>query len=137
MRDAEGQEQAQLIAAFRARRPDIGDLLIHVPNGGSRKNAFEGWRFKQQGVRAGVSDLLLPLARGGYFGLWIEFKATPPMDAAVSAAQQDWIAAMLKHGYYARVCLGLAPALRLLHWYTDLAPTVVAPVAQAAPGPAL
>jgi len=51
-REAEGDEQVELLDEFRARFPDVGALLIHIPNGGSRKNAFEGWRLKQQGVSA-------------------------------------------------------------------------------------
>lgn len=115
--EAEGDEQAQLIAWFRLQFPALGPLLIHIPNGGSRKNAFEGWRLKQQGVRAGVSDLLLPVAKGGYFGLWIEFKATPPDDAIVSTAQQSWVDEMRSQGYRAEICKGLAPAKSLLTAY--------------------
>lgn len=115
--EAEGEEQAQLIKLFRAQFPDIGLLLIHVPNGGSRKNAFEGWRLKEQGVRAGVSDLFLPVARGGFFGLWIEFKAAPPNDAAVSDKQEEWVELMQAQGYAAHICLGVAAAMRVLTAY--------------------
>lgn len=116
-REAEGEEQALLIEWFRETYPDIGDLLIHIPNGGSRKNAFEGWRLKRQGVRAGVSDLFLPVARGGFHGLWIEFKATPPLDAAVSQSQRDWIEAMLEQGYHAEVSLGIEAAKEAIERY--------------------
>ena len=122
-REAEGEEQAQLITWFRAQYPELGALLIHIPNGGSRKNAYEGWRLKQQGVRAGVSDLFLPVARGGFFGLWLEFKATPPEDALVSEAQESWLAQMRAQGYRAEICKGLGPAQVLLREYCTLAPT--------------
>jgi hypothetical protein len=121
--EAEGDEQAQLIKLFRAQFPAVGALLIHVPNGGSRKNAFEGWRLKEQGVRAGVSDLLLPVARGGFFGLWIEFKAAPPNDAAVSDSQREWVAQMQAQGYAAQICLGVDAALRVLVDYMALPTT--------------
>lgn len=123
--EAEGEEQAQLLAWFRLQFPELGPLLIHIPNGGSRKNAFEGWRLKQQGVRAGVSDLLLPVAKGGYFGLWIEFKATPPDDAGVSPAQESWVQAMRSQGYRAEICKGLAPAQALLLDYCRAPATTV------------
>lgn len=121
--EAEGEEQAVLVKQFRARHPIEGLLLIHIPNGGSRKNAFEGWRLKEQGVRAGVSDLFLPVARGGHFGLWIEFKAAPPNDAAVSDSQRDWVAQMQAQGYVAVVCLGVTAALAALTSYMALPPT--------------
>ncbi len=126
-REAEGEEQAELVALFRELYPDIGLLLVHIPNGGSRRNAFEGWRLKQQGVRAGVSDLLLPVARGGFFGLWIEFKAAPPNDAAVTDAQKDWVDLMREQGYRAEICLGVAAALAVLTDYLSMPPTVAKP----------
>ena len=47
--------------------------LFHVPNGGSR-NRMEAVKFKQMGVKAGVSDLCLPYPKGIYHGLFIEMK---------------------------------------------------------------
>jgi hypothetical protein len=122
-REAEGDEQTELIAEFRARYPVEGPLLIHIPNGGSRKNSFEGWRLKQQGVRAGVSDLFLPVARGGFFGLWIEFKAAPPNDADPTDSQLEWLRLMREQGYHAELCLGVAAALAVLEAYMVLPPT--------------
>lgn len=124
--EIEGEEQAELIQRFRAEFPDVGPLLIHVPNGGYRKNAFEGYRLKSQGVRAGVSDLFLPVARGGFFGLWIEFKAAPPNDAAVSEKQQEWVGLMRAQGYAAHICLGVAAAMSVLRDYLALPPTKLA-----------
>ena len=121
--EVEGEEQAELIKRFRAEYPDVGELLIHVPNGGYRKNAFEGYRLKSQGVRAGVSDLFLPVARGGFFGLWIEFKAAPPNDAAVSDKQQEWVDLMQAQGYAAHICLGVEAAMQVLAEYLALPPT--------------
>jgi hypothetical protein len=124
--EIEGEEQVQVIEEFRYSHPDVGHLLIHIPNGGSRKNKFEGYRLKRQGVRAGVSDLLLPVARGGYFGLWIEFKATPPLDAPVTQSQQDWIKEMNDQGYKAEICLGITAALDVLKTYMAMPPTTSA-----------
>ena len=47
--------------------------LHHIPNGGSRNKA-EAVKFKQMGVRSGVSDLCLPYPKGIYHGLYIEMK---------------------------------------------------------------
>lgn len=115
--ELEGEEQAQLLKSFRLLHPEVAPLLIHIPNGGSRKNAYEGWRLKEQGVRAGVSDLLLPVARGGFFGLWIEFKAAPPNDAAVSDSQKEWVELMRAQGFRAEICRGESEALAVLSDY--------------------
>lgn len=60
-------------AAFQSGKYPELKLLYHVPNGGSRKKSEAG-RFKAEGVKAGVPDLCLPVARGGYHGLYIELK---------------------------------------------------------------
>ena len=116
-RDLEGEEQCALVLWFREAYPDIGKLLIAIPNGGYRKSAFEGWRLKQQGVKAGVSDLFLPVARQGYHGLWIEFKATPPYDAPVTVEQKEWLDLMRAQGYRAEVGLGFDAAKAVLVAY--------------------
>lgn len=117
----ESKEQVLLINNFRLLYPADSIYLIHVPNGGSRKDAIEGARLKQQGVRAGVSDLFLSLPAyiNGtlYHGFWMEFKATPPNDAKVSDKQKEWLDAVSASGYYARVGLGLNSGLDMLIEY--------------------
>ena len=55
-----------------SRYPEL-KWLFHVPNGGSR-NKQEAVKFKQMGVKAGVSDLHLPYPKGSYCGLFVEMK---------------------------------------------------------------
>lgn len=52
----------------------VADHLIAIPNGGLRTPRTAG-RLKAEGVKAGVWDLLLPIARLGFLGLWIETKS--------------------------------------------------------------
>ena len=75
MKSREAGEQGALIewAYFmEAQFPEL-ELLYHIPNGGSR-HRIEAIHLKQQGVKAGVPDLHLPVARGGYHSLYIEMK---------------------------------------------------------------
>ena len=123
--DREGLEQAALMAELRARMPEGADLIYHVPNGGHR-HKLVAIKLKEQGVKAGVPDLVLPMARGGYFGLYIEFKATPPNAAAVSDSQHKWIRKLNEQGYLAVVCRGHFDAMEQIRAYLRLAPTVVA-----------
>lgn len=51
----------------------VTDYLFAIPNGGSRNRA-EAARMKAGGIKAGVWDLMLPVARNGYHGLWVEMK---------------------------------------------------------------
>ncbi|MBA1194978.1 VRR-NUC domain-containing protein [Pseudomonas entomophila] len=120
--DREGQEQAALIKEIELRYPAVAKLIYHVPNGGHR-HKLVAIKLKAQGVRAGVPDLVLPMARGGYFGLYIEFKATPPNDAEISASQHSYIQALNEQGYLAVVCRGHFDAMQALRDYLALAPT--------------
>lgn len=122
--DREGLEQAALISELRARMPKVADLIYHVPNGGHRHKSVAG-KLKQQGVVAGIPDLVLTMARGGYFGLYIEFKATPPNDADVSAAQYERIRKLNEQGYLAIVCRGHFEATEAIRDYLRLPSTVV------------
>ncbi|WP_085696471.1 VRR-NUC domain-containing protein [Pseudomonas sp. B26(2017)] len=121
--DREGLEQADLIEEFDARYPRYARLLYHVPNGGHRHKATAG-KLKAQGVRAGVPDLVLAVARGGYFGLYIEFKAQPPYDADVSPAQYAYIQALNAEGYLAVVCRGSFDAMEAIRAYLIQPPTL-------------
>lgn len=123
--DREGLEQAALLKEVVLRYPAAAKLIYHVPNGGHR-HKLVAIKLKEQGVKPGVPDLVLPMARGGYFGLYIEFKAMPPFDAAVSASQDAYIQALTEQGYLAIVCRGHIDALEAIRAYLLQPPTRVA-----------
>jgi hypothetical protein len=123
--DREGLEQAALLRELKLRLPAVEALIYHVPNGGQR-HKLVAIKLKGQGVKAGVPDLVLPMARGGYFGLYLEFKATAPNDAAVSASQHAWIRQLNEQGYLAIVCRGHFDAMEQIRAYLKLPQTVVA-----------
>jgi len=120
--DREGLEQAALLKEVTLRYPTAAKLIYHVPNGGHR-HKLVAIKLKEQGVKAGVPDLVLPMARGGYFGLYIEFKAMPPFDAPVSASQDAYIQALTEQGYLAIVCRGHIDALEAIRAYLLQPPT--------------
>lgn len=122
--DREGQEQAALLEEIQLRYPDVYELIYHVPNGGHRVKAVAA-KLKGQGVKAGVPDLVLPMARGGYFGLYIEFKAKPPFDAPVSASQDAFLQLLTNENYLAIVCRGNIDAVEAIRAYL-LQPATVA-----------
>lgn len=122
--DREGLEQAALMAEIKLRYPEVFANLHHTPNGGYRGKAEAG-RLKAQGTKAGIPDLQLTMARGGYFGLFIEFKATVK-PAAVSLEQQACIGRLNEQGYLAVVCRGHFDAMECLRAYLALPKTEVA-----------
>lgn len=122
--DREGQEQASLMREIQLRYPEVYELIYHVPNGGHRVKAVAA-KLKAQGVKAGIPDLVLPMARGGYFGLYIEFKATID-PAPVSSSQHACIKRLNDQGYLAVVCRGHFDAMECLRAYLALPATVAA-----------
>lgn len=88
-------------------------LLYHIPNGGKR-NAAEAAHLKLQGVKSGVPDLCLPVARGGYHGLYIEMKVG---DNKPTENQKRWLADLEKEGYATMVCYGYKQAAEVLVKY--------------------
>lgn len=59
------------VPLFFPRLPD--KLLFAVPNGGSR-HKIEAANMKQQGVKAGVADVILQIPKKGFASLCLEFK---------------------------------------------------------------
>ncbi|MDF0731040.1 VRR-NUC domain-containing protein [Pseudomonas entomophila] len=114
--DREGLEQAALMQELQVRFPEAYALIYHVPNGGHRVKAVAA-KLKGQGVKAGVPDLVLPMARGGWFGLYIEFKANPPFDAPVSPSQDAYLQKLHREGYLAVVCRGSIDAVQTIRSY--------------------
>lgn len=113
----EEEEQTELFswaAAQESVHPELR-LMFHIPNGGKRGKA-EAARFKAAGVKAGVPDICLPVARRGFHALYIELKA---MDGRPSLEQNEWMIALLKQGNYAQTCYGFDSAIRLILWYLE------------------
>lgn len=96
-------------------KPEL-KLLLHVPNGGYRLKS-EAARMHGMGVKAGVPDLLLPVARGKYHGLWIEMKRAK--GGKVSAAQQGMIGALRAQDYAVCVCYGWVAAVQTIEGYLE------------------
>ena len=112
----EGEEQARLFSWCRmmARQYPELELLFHIPNGGSRNKAEAG-RFKAEGVKAGVPDLFLPVARGGCHGLFIEMKRLD--GGRVRPEQKAWMDKLREQGFDAVVCRGWEGASEALLRY--------------------
>lgn len=76
--------------------------LHAVPNGGYRSGR-EAVSLKRQGVKPGILDLALDVARGGYHGLRIELKRPGGKCKAPSVEQSKYIAFLTDNGYYCLV----------------------------------
>lgn len=85
-------------------------LLYHIPNGGKR-DMQTAIALKRQGVKAGVPDIHLPVARGDYHSLYIELKVGKGKPTAL---QKEWAADLNAQGHLAIVCYGWEDAKQAL-----------------------
>ena len=114
----EDDEQRLLLnwaAMIAGRYPDVR-LLYHIPNEGKRSMATGG-RLKGMGLKKGVPDLHLPVARGGYHSLYIEMKNET---GRANDAQNWWLERLKLEGNYTVVCYGWQSAVDVLTWYLGL-----------------
>lgn len=72
--------------------------LHHVPSGGKR-DSREAQSLQSQGVKAGILDLHLPVARGGYHGLMIEIKRPSNKKPVASPEQVQYMEFLTEQGY--------------------------------------
>lgn len=87
-RHKESDLQRTCVSWFRAQYPEHALMLFAVPNGGGRSR-IEASIMKGEGVTAGVADLILLEARGGYGSLCIELK-TPDKGSKQRPSQKAW-----------------------------------------------
>lgn len=109
MKSYEAQEQIVVVQYCDLRNIPI----FAIPNGGSR-NKLEAINLKRQGVKAGVPDLMIPLAKKGYNGLFIEMKVGKNK---TTAYQDAWIELLNNNGYKAVVCYGCDAAVKVIDEY--------------------
>lgn len=121
-----GTEHGEQVALFawcslpdtQAAYPELR-WLYAIPNGGYR-DAITAGRLKAEGVKRGVPDTCLPVARKGVHGLYIELKR-PSTDAQkagkLSVDQDRWIDGLRGNGYGACVCVGWEAARDVLISY--------------------
>ena len=89
--------------------------LFAIPNGGSR-DIREATRLKLQGVKAGVSDMFLPIPNSMFHGLFIELKVGTNK---TSQLQDEFIDYVRNNGYMAKVCYGADEAINTIMNYLE------------------
>lgn len=119
----EHQEQSRLMtwAAIKCREMPELALLFAVPNGGLR-NLRVAAKMKAEGLKAGVPDLVLPVARGGYHALFIEMKTVNnrPKNGGkggVTQIQEWWHEKLIEQKNKVAVCYGSDEAIATIEQY--------------------
>lgn len=91
-----------------------GIEVVHIPNESKRSPSY-GAKMKRIGLRKGFPDLLFPMPRKGYHGLFIELKRD--RTCRPTKEQLWWIDYLNKQGYHATVCYGADEAIREMEKY--------------------
>lgn len=71
----------------------------------------------EPGLKAGVPDVFLPVARGGKHGLYIELKRRK--GGKVSEAQKGWMHTLREQGYAVELSYGADEAIALVERYLE------------------
>ena len=114
-KDEEHRLQCSCVQWFRLQYPRLKNLLFAVPNGGSRNKA-EAARMKDEGVTAGVADLILLTPNRFYGALCIEMKAAKGRQ---SDTQKQWQQEAEANGAKYVVCRSLDDFRRHINEYLD------------------
>lgn len=92
------------------------EYMFAIPNGGHR-NYVEAINLKKQGTRSGVPDLMLPIPKGKYHGLFIEMKYGKNKP---TQNQTEYINYLNSVGYLAVVCYSCEEAIKIINEYLAL-----------------
>lgn len=87
--------------------------IVHIPNEGKRSLSYAA-RMKRMGLRSGFPDLFVPLAIGGYHGLFIEMKYGKNK---TTKEQKEWLERLSAEGYACAVCYNAAEAINTIEKY--------------------
>lgn len=104
IRQKRGKTYAVCRESYKSRKDDRG----------RKRDKRTAVALKRQGVKAGVPDICLPVARNGYHGLYIELKAGKNK---ATKNQEKWQVFLNDQGYYAVICYGWREAAKVIEEY--------------------
>ena len=116
----EHSEQVALVTWAKSmvwKWPEL-EWLYAVPNGGLRHPATAG-KLKAEGVRPGVPDLVLPVPRGTFHGLYLEMKRPGGQS---TEAQKRWGVYLTSVDYAYKLAFGFKDAQAFISEYLAIEP---------------
>ncbi|MBE5936030.1 MAG: VRR-NUC domain-containing protein [Lachnospiraceae bacterium] len=100
-------------ASWNANKYPGLETMYHIPNEGKR-SASNGRRLKREGLKCGVSDICIPVAKSGYSNLYIELKAGKNK---ATTSQREFIESINKYGGKALVVYEADNAIEVIKAY--------------------
>ena len=113
---------------LRYAYPKYWRVTTAIPNGGKRPSKTvvtkyaiktyspEGSKLKKEGVKAGVSDIIMFIARNGYHALHIEMKVEKGVQ---SKSQIKWQELIQEQGYKYVICRSIDEFMYEVKSYLD------------------
>lgn len=107
-------------------QPRIAKVAFHIPNEG-RRSFYYGKMLKAMGMKGGVSDICIPIARPGYHGIFIEIKAMNKRGKynKPTENQMRFIDSIRFEGYYGCICNGAEETIAKIKWYICSSPNAI------------
>lgn len=93
-------------------------LVFAVPNSGKRSRGA-GRYFREEGLKKGAPDVVIPYPRRNFHGAFIEMKREGEKP---TTEQKDFIAGLRKEGYQAGVAWSAEEAIVFLDSYMGVSP---------------
>lgn len=119
MRDYEHLEQVALFKWAEMSKHKVLAMMYAIPNGGKRHKRV-AVKLKAEGVKSGVPDICLPVARGVFHGLYIELKKPKTESSRAGTPTQnqiEWQQQLNEQGYMAVTCVGWESAKDTIESY--------------------
>lgn len=119
MRKPEQNEQIHYVNWLRSQHPKIKTIISPIVKYGGtpKQRAIQGHLQKLMGYETGTLDIFLPIARGCYHGLFIEFKFGKN---TLTDEQKEMIVFLTEEGYLTATCYTCDKAVKVTEAYLAL-----------------
>jgi hypothetical protein len=117
LRHIEHDEQVKFFKYLQQLRVDAASVTFAVPNGARLASLRHAKRIAAEGMKAGVPDIICPVACSGFTGLAIEMKIPPNKS---TPKQLQWQKMLRKVGWQVVECHSAVEALRAFAAYNKL-----------------
>jgi len=100
--------------------PELEYMYANM-NGARRSKRYTA-KLKLRGLKSGIPDIFLPVARWGFHGLYIELKRPKSKGKAAgrtSANQKRWIKHLIDLGFAVHICFGSTSAIETIEYYLE------------------
>ena len=111
----EDAEQQALFQYADLQSAPEWQLMFAIPNGGKR-HMTTAMKLKATGLKAGIPDIFLPVARAPWNGLFIELKSKT---GSVRPNQKVWHKLLREQDYRVAVCRGYETAIQVITEYLN------------------